>query len=68
MMISHWAKVRSYSSTSRSGKHVLKIELEYQDPSHMGFDMKELDEMIANAKTPPKRQRRLALPAPEEKQ
>lgn len=71
-------KVASYSSSSRSGKHVLTVKLEYTSAMDMAYDMERLDEARAeqNAakKTKPRagskpktvdHQKPLALPAPD---
>ncbi len=78
LFFDHDTKVKTYSSTSRAGKHVLKVELEYGDAISMAYDMERLDAALAEQKktakparntrsTKPKKvahQKPLALPAP----
>ena len=71
-------KVVSYSSSSRTGKHVLTLKLEYPDAMTMAYDVQSLENKLAKqkeeAKTKPKTARKtkqvekqniLALPAPD---
>ncbi|MBK5945620.1 hypothetical protein CCR83_03935 [Rhodobacter veldkampii DSM 11550] len=74
------ARLRSYTATSKAGRHTLKIEVEYTTAVDMGFDVEHLDEIAAAMKAarapkpapkPAKpraiaAQRPLMLPAPEE--
>lgn len=70
LMFHNGSRVKSYSSSSRSGKHVLKVELEYDDAYDLAYDMKQLDERLAEQKAAkaPRRKPLLALPAPEDNQ
>lgn len=70
MMFHTRCRVKGYTSTSRSGKHVLKVELEYDDAYEMAYDIKQLDEQLKaqKASAKPRRKPLLALPAPEDGQ
>lgn len=73
-------KLKAYSGTSRAGKHLLKIEVEYSRAMDMAMDVENLDAIAeaqkaaakprrASAKTARKPKQiehaeRLALPAP----
>ncbi len=43
-------KLRAFSGSSRAGKHILKIEVEYSSASDMGYDLDQL-QTITDAKT-----------------
>lgn len=75
-------KLKTHSGTSRAGKHILKIEVQYTRAMDMAMDVENLD-AIANAQREASRPRRatnsqrskpkqiehaprLALPAPGE--
>ncbi|WP_425099161.1 hypothetical protein [Tropicibacter sp. S64] len=71
------SKVKTYSATSRSGRHVLKIEVEYPDAMSMAYDMEQIDKAKAEERPAPtsrkkaqprgvEHQKPLMLPAPEE--
>lgn len=63
-------RLKSYSGSSRGGKHVIKIELETTDAFTFGYELEKLAEVQAGQrakpeKTKPKpKAKPLALPAP----
>ncbi|SDG18191.1 hypothetical protein [Sulfitobacter delicatus] len=75
-------KLKTYSGTSRAGKHILKIEVEYSRALDMAMDVESLDAIATAQKEAAKASRarpkstakpkqiekapRLALPAPGE--
>ena len=74
------AKLKTFSGTTRAGKHIIKIEVEYPSAMDMAYDLEGLEKVQAAQKPKPKpraakskpsapkkitRQKPLALPAPE---
>ncbi len=64
------AKIKSFSGTSKGGKHTIRIELEMTDAWRFGHYLEQLDE-TQKAQNPPKaspskptKSKQLALPAP----
>lgn len=64
------AKIKSFSGTSKGGKHTIRIELEMTDAWRFGHYLEQLQE-TQKAQNPPKdpsskttKSKRLALPAP----
>jgi len=46
-------KLKTFSGTTRAGKHVLKIEVEYDSARDMGYDLDDLQKVLEAQK--PKR-------------
>lgn len=62
--------LKSYSSGSRNGANILKLEVSYGSAVEMGYALEELGKLHASVKArqmeaKSKRPRLLALPAPE---
>lgn len=58
-------RLKSFSSTSRSGKSTIKIELETNDPFELGYALQNLSEVEKGQKAKQAKPRRLALPPPD---
>ncbi len=61
-------KLKAYSGTSRAGKHVLKIEVEYSRAMDMAMDVESLDAIAEAQKTAAKPSRASAQRTPKPKQ
>ena len=68
-----YLKVKSFSSSTRGEKAVIRLELEVSDLSWLGYTLKELAEIQKEQRRKPKpepkakaaKQKPLALPAPQ---
>ncbi|MBC9246723.1 hypothetical protein H4P12_08360 [Paracoccus sp. 11-3] len=59
-------RLKSFSSSSRSDKQIIKIEIEVSDPIRFGYALSDLAEVQAAQRAKPKPlDKRLALPKPE---
>lgn len=57
------AKLKSFTGTTRAGKHILKIEVEYPSAMDMAYDLDGLDRVQAAQKPKPKARASRAKPA-----
>lgn len=59
-------RLKSFSSSTRGGKAVIKIELETEDMHDLGYELERLKHLQASQAAESKRKTtRLALPKPE---
>lgn len=67
MLIIDQQKIRSFSAASNRGRHIVKIEIEYDQVYNMAYDIERLEELKAQQTVKPSRKsaKPLALPAPD---
>lgn len=61
-------KLKTFSGTSRAGKHTLKIEIEYGSALDMAMDIENLEQVAEAQKPEPKTHRTSARPVGKTKQ